>query len=81
MLTSCVIPIGFGQGRQKLLPWLLSVPLHCLQASIAHASPGIWFPGCKDLSEVVFAVQCDAGEEEPVLQGMPKDGEGVVGIL
>ena len=36
---------------------------------------------CKDISEVVLAVQHDAVEEEPVLQGMLKEGEGVVGIL
>ena len=36
-------PVGFGQGRQKLLPWLLSVPLCCWLASIVHAFPGIWF--------------------------------------
>ena len=37
--------------------------------------------GCKDISEVVLAVQQDAVEEEPVLQGMAKYGEGVVSIL
>ena len=37
--------------------------------------------GCKNVSEVVFAVRCDAVEEKPVLQGMPKDGERVVCIF
>ena len=37
--------------------------------------------GCKDVLEMVFAVRHDAVEEEPVLQGMLKDGEGVVGIF
>ena len=37
--------------------------------------------GCKDISEVVLIVWWDAVEEEPVLQGMPKYGEGVIGIL
>ena len=36
--------------------------------------------GCKDVSEVVLTVRCDA-VEEPVLQGMPKDGERVVCIF
>ena len=37
--------------------------------------------GCKDISEVVLTVWHDAVEEEPVVQGMPKDGEGVVCIF
>ena len=37
--------------------------------------------GCKDVSEVVLTVRHDAVEEEPVLQGMPKDGERVVCIF
>ena len=36
---------------------------------------GFGFQGCKDVSEVVLAVRCDAVEEESVLQGMPKYGE------
>ena len=42
---------------------------------------GFGSQGWKDISEVVLAVRHDAVEEEPVLQGMPKDGEGVVSIL
>ena len=33
---------------------------------------------CKDVSEVVLTVRHDVVEEEPVVQGMPKDGESVV---
>ena len=46
-----------------------------------HASPGIWFPGLQNISEAVLTVWWDAVEEEPVLQGMAKYGEGVIGIL
>ena len=42
---------------------------------------GFGSQGCKDVSEVVLAVRCDAVEEKPVLQGMPEYGEGVVGIF
>ena len=42
---------------------------------------GFCSKGSKDISEVVLAVQQDAVEEKPVLQGMPKYGEGVIGIL
>ena len=42
---------------------------------------GFGFQGCKDVSEVVLAVRCVAVEEEPVLQGMPKNGERVVCIF
>ena len=58
-----------------------SVPLCCQQASIAHASSGILFPGCKDILEVVLAVRSNAAEEETVLQCMPKYGERVVCIF
>ena len=37
--------------------------------------------GCKDISEVVLAIWHDVVEEEPVIQAMPKYGEGVVGIF
>ena len=78
--VSC--PVGFSQGRQKLSPWSLSVPLCCLQAPIAHASPGIWFPG---LQRCIWGGPCCpvgcSFEEEPVLQGTLKYGEGVVGIF
>ena len=42
---------------------------------------GFGSQGCKDISEMVLAVWHDAVEEEPVLQGVPKYGEGVVGII
>ena len=42
---------------------------------------GFGSQGCKDISEVVLAVQWDVVEEEPVLQGMLKYGEGVIDIL
>ena len=42
---------------------------------------GFGFQGCKDIPEVVLAVWWNAVEEEPVLQGMAKYGEGVIGIL
>ena len=38
-------PAGFGRGRQKFLPWLLSVPLYCRLASIVHAFLGLWCLG------------------------------------
>ena len=41
---------------------------------------GFGSQSCKDVFEVVLTVRHDAVEEEPVLQGMPKDG-GVVGIF
>ena len=42
---------------------------------------GFGSQGCKDISEVVLTVRHDAVKEEPVLQGMPEYGEGVVGIF
>ena len=42
---------------------------------------GFGSQGCKDISEVVLAVWQDVVEEEPVLQGMPKYGEGVISVL
>ena len=53
----------------------------------AHRHPlcmhlqGFGSQGCKDISDVVLTIRHDAVEVEPVLQGTPKDGEGVVGIL
>ena len=38
-------PFGYSQGRQKLSPWSLSVPLCCWLASIVHAFLGIWCLG------------------------------------
>ena len=42
---------------------------------------GFGSQGCKNISEVVLTIWQDAVEEEPVLQGMAKYGEGVIGIL
>ena len=53
----------------------------------AHRHPlcvhlqGFGSQGCKDVSEVVLTVWQDAVEEKPVLQGMLKYGEGLVGIF
>ena len=60
---------------------------HFLFLFTAHRHPlymhlqGFGSQGYKDISEVVLAVQWDVVEEEPVLQGMPKYEEGVVGIF
>ena len=42
---------------------------------------GFGSQGCKYVPEVVLTVWQNAVEEEPVLQGMAKYGEGVIGIL
>ena len=42
---------------------------------------GFGSQGCKNTSEVVLTVRCDAVEEESVLQGMPTYGERVVCIF
>ena len=42
---------------------------------------GFGYQGCKNLSEVMLAVRCDAVEEESVLMGMPKYGKSVVCIF
>ena len=42
---------------------------------------GFGSQGSRDVLEVVLAVRHVADEEEPVLQDMPKDGEGVVCIF
>ena len=52
-------PAGFGQGRQKLLPWLLSVSLHCQLASIVHAFLGIW---CLGLQKHTWGGPCCLAE-------------------
>ena len=60
---------------------------HFLFLFTAHRHPlckhlqGFGSQGCKDISEVVLTVRHDAVEEEPVLQGMPDYGEGVVGVF
>ena len=42
---------------------------------------GFGSQGCIDIPEVVLAIWQNAVEEEPVLQGMAKYGERVIGIL
>ena len=42
---------------------------------------GFGSQGCKDIPGVVLAVWWNVVEEEPVLQGTAKYGEGVIGIL
>ena len=60
---------------------------HCLFLFAANRHPldmnlqGFGSKGCKDVSKVVLTVRCDAVEEEPVLQGVPKNGERVVCIF
>ena len=60
---------------------------HFLFLFAAHRHPlhmqlqGFGSQGCKDVSEMVLAVWQDVVEEEPVLQGMLKYREGVVGIF
>ena len=58
-------------------PFLIIASRHPLHMHLQ----GFCSQGCKDVSEVVLTVQCDAVEEEPVLQGTPKDGERVVCIF
>ena len=68
------------EGRSICLghsPFLFVASRHPLHMHLQ----GFGSQGCKDISEVVFAVRCDVVEEEPVLQGMPKDGERVVYIF
>ena len=42
---------------------------------------GFGSQGCKDIPEVVLAIWQNAVEEEPVLKGMAKYGERMIGIL
>ena len=42
---------------------------------------GFGSQGCKDILEVVLTVSWNVLEEEPVLQGVSENGEGVVGIF
>ena len=67
------------EGRSFSLGHFLFLFAACRHPLHMHLQ-GFGFQGCKDISEVVLTVWCDAVEEEPVLQGMPKDG-GVVGIF
>ena len=42
---------------------------------------GFGSQGCKNVFQVALTVRHDAVEEEPVLQGMPEYGKGVVGVF
>ena len=78
----CVIPcwIWLRKGRSFCLGCFLFLFSGHRHPFCMHLQ-GFGSKGCKDISEVVLAVQQDAVEEEPVLQGMVKYGEGVIGIL
>ena len=68
------------EGKSFCLGCFLFLFAACRHPLCKHFQ-GFGSQGCKDISEVVLAVWWDAVEEEPVLQGMSKYGEGVVGIL
>ena len=68
------------EGRSFCLGHFLFLFAACRHPLHMHLQ-GFGSQGCKDVSEVVFAVRHDAVEEELVLQGMPEDGEGVVCIF
>ena len=68
------------EGRSFCLGHFLFLFSACRHPLCMHLQ-GFGSQVCNDVSEVVLAVWCDAVDEEPVLQGMPKYGEGVVGIL
>ena len=68
------------QGRSFHLghsPFLIIAGRHPLHMHLQ----GFGSQGCKDVSEVVLALRCDAVEEEPVLQGTLEYGERVVCIF
>ena len=68
------------EGRSFCLGHFLFLFAACRHPLCVHLQ-GFGSQGCKDVSEVVLTVWQDAVEEEPVLQDMPKYGEGVVGIF
>ena len=68
------------EGRSFCLGHFLFLLTACRHLLCMHLQ-GFGSQGCKNISEVVLAVQQDAVEEEPVLQGLAKYGEGVIGIL
>ena len=68
------------EGRSLCFGCFLFLFAACRHPLCMHLQ-GFGIQGCKDVSEVVLAVWQDVVEEEPVLQGMPKYREGVVGIF
>ena len=83
VLTLCVIPCWIWSRKAEAFALVafcsssLPVGIHCVCVHLQ----GFGSQGCKDISQVVLTVQHDAVEEDPVLQGMLKYGEGVVGIF
>ena len=85
------VHMGIDVLCHSLLDWVEEGRSFCLGHFLflfaAHRHPlcmhlqGFGSQGCKDISEVVLTVWQDAVEEEPVLQGIPKYGEGVMGIM
>ena len=68
------------EGRSFCLGCSLFLFVACRHPLHMHLQ-GFGSQGCKIVSEVVLTIRCDAVEDEPVLQGMPKDGERVVCIF
>ena len=68
------------EGRSFCLGCFLFLFTACRHPLHMHLK-GFGYQGCKDISEVVLTVWHEAVVEKPVLQGMLKYGEGVVGIL
>ena len=68
------------EGRSFHLGHFLFFFAACRHPLCMHLQ-GFGSQGCKNISEVVLTVWWDAVEEEPVLQGMAKYGEEVIGIL
>ena len=70
----------FKEGRSLCLGCFLFLFAASRHPLCMHLQ-GFGSQGYKEVSEVVLAVRCDAVEEEPVLKGMLKYGEGVVHIF
>ena len=68
------------EGRSFCLGHFLFLFAACRHPLCMHPQ-GFGSQCCKNVSEVVLTVQQDVVEEEPILQGMAKYGEGVIGIL
>ena len=68
------------EGRSFCLGCFLFLFGACWHPLSMHLQ-GFGSQGCKDVPEVVLTVWQNAVEEEPVLQGTAKYGEGVVSIL
>ena len=68
------------EGRSFCLGHFLFLFAACRHPLCMHLQ-GFGSQGCRNISEVVLAVWWNAVKEEPVVQGMAKYGEGVIGIL